>query len=241
MFNFFKKQPKVTWFTTEEFLGLQDTIKPERSSKYIPKWLKNTSSFPGEGPHRMGTIKDCPSTFDFMSKGYIVPMWCDLHLDVKEDGTFKWTTPYSKFTVQHHPREQYKDYLPKHEQDNILCVLKLINPFLCKTSPGYGMIQTPLYYHFNKHFEVMPGVVWTDIHHELNLQMIIRKPGKYIIERGTPLVQYIPYKREKVITEYTDTLKSPNLLRDYIGDLFNIHSKFKRGYKIKQSKCPFHK
>lgn len=237
----FKKQPKVTWFTTEDFLGLQDTVKPERSSKFIPQWLKDTPSFPGEGPINMGTIKDCPSTFDFMSKGYIVPMWCDLHLDIKEDGSVSWNTPYNRFIIQHHKDEQYKDYVPKQENDNIVCVLKLVNPFLCKTTSGYGMIQMPLYYHFNKDYEVMPGVVWTDIHHELNLQMIIRKPGKYFIERGTPLVQYIPYKREKIKTEYTDTLEQPNLLRKYIGDLLNIHSKFKRSYKIKQSKCPFNK
>ena len=242
MFNFFKKEPKVTWFTPVEYTGLMQVVKPERASKHLPQWLLKTPSFPKVmNPPNAGTIRDCPSTFDFMGKGYVIPMWCDLELDVKEDGGFHWRTPYNKFIVETHTREQYKDYLPESAQKKCLNVAKLISPFMCKTTPGYGMFQYPMYYHFNEMFEILPGIIFTDIHHEMNLQMILKKPGKFTIKQGTPIVQFIPFKREKVTTEYADAIDRPDLIKSITKNDYMLHTKFKKAYKKEQSKCPYHK
>ena len=53
-----------------------------------------------------------------------------------------------------------------------------------------------MFYHFNPDFTVLPGTIWTDIHHEINQQMVIHNYGETFIARGTPLAMYIPIRRE---------------------------------------------
>ena len=52
-------------------------------------------------------------------------------------------------------------------------------------------------YEFNEIFEVMSGTIHTDMYHEINQQMVLKKEGEFLIAKGTPLAVYIPYKRQK--------------------------------------------
>jgi hypothetical protein len=64
-----------------------------------------------------------------------------------------------------------------------------------------------MFYQHNPVFDVLPGTIWSDIHHEINQQMVFKEYGEFTIERGTPLAVYIPYKRTKYnfkITNYTE-------------------------------------
>ena len=48
----------------------------------------------------------------------------------------------------------------------------------------------------------MPGVIDTDIFHEINMQLVYLTDEKEVfIKRGTPLVQYVPFKRSKIKPE----------------------------------------
>ena len=60
----------------------------------------------------------------------------------------------------------------------------------------------PLFYHFDNRFSVMPGVIDTDIHHIVNQQvMYFGDEEEVVIKRGTPFVQYVPFKRQGVTSE----------------------------------------
>jgi hypothetical protein len=44
----------------------------------------------------------------------------------------------------------------------------------------------------------MPGVIDTDIYHEINQQVLYHGNGQEVtIKKGDPFVMYIPFKREK--------------------------------------------
>ena len=88
-------------------------------------------------------------------------------------------------------------------------------------------------------FEVLPGIIWSDIHHEINQQMHFKQYGEFIIKRGTPLAMYIPYERNK----YTHTIEGPTIENSKWSNesWINVRSKFKGGYKLHQAevkKCP---
>jgi hypothetical protein len=70
-----------------------------------------------------------------------------------------------------------------------------------------------MFYHFKKEFSVLPGVVHTDIHHEVNQQVLYHGEGQEVlIRRGEPFVQYIPYKRLLTNILVSDTTEEEELM-----------------------------
>jgi hypothetical protein len=246
MFSFCKrKKPEITFWSTIPGIEKITPILP--SNKFIPDWYKKLKAFPDEqGLNFKGTVKVCPSFKDYFNSGYVITLWCDLILNVKPD-KWEWKTPNSLFTFSHFSKNQYFDYLPKQEKDKIKLVLKADCPWRCKTSKGYKLLQLPLYYDFNEIFEVMPGFISTDVYHELNQQIVIKKYGEFFIPRGTPLCMYIPIKEEEF--NFTCTSNEDPLIKNYVsriglegdGKRDMIRSLFKGSYNEirKKSKCPF--
>ena len=207
---FFKKDnPKVTFFTEVEGLIESSPIVPLRN--HMPEWFK---SLKPDLDVVSSTVKRCPSFIDFFKKGYVVNMWCDLYLNIKKttkgNVKFEWRTPDEQFEFHTHPNNQFIDHIPKHIREKTLFVLKPVCPWNVKTEKGYSLYQFPMYYSYNPIFEVLPGIVNSDIYYSINQQMCITQEGEYIIEKGTPLAAYIPFKREKFELEMKmidDTLK----------------------------------
>ena len=106
------------------------------------------------------------------------------------------------------------------------------------------MLQLPMFWHFNPNFTVAPGVIWTDIHHEINQQMMFHKKGRIRLERGTPLAQYIPIRRETI--PHAVTNETPELRAARNTSFFHVRTKFGGGYPqhrketIKKGECPYH-
>jgi len=247
MFNIFKKkkEEKIIWWSVVE--GLID-VEPIVPAKYaLPDWWKRVQKITGPRVNQKGSIANCPSFPEFMSSGYVVKLWCDLYLDIKNDGEWKWRSPSEMFQFDSHPDVQFRDFIPQHMKDNTSLVLKPNCPWRVKTPPGWSVMQLPMTYHYNPIFEVLPGVIWSDIHHEINQQMLIKKYGEFIIPKGTPLAMYIPFKREKLDYE----IQSPN--DENMGwarrAFLHVNSSFGGGYQKSQAhqrqrlqgKCPFHK
>ena len=56
----------------------------------------------------------------------------------------------------------------------------------------------PLFYNFNENYSILPGVIDTDIHHDVNQQVLHHSEQQEIfIKRGDPFALYIPFKRTK--------------------------------------------
>ena len=233
--------------------GLKDVIPVQTAGHFIPKWYENMPKWNSKQVEKLdhfrknvsnkGTVKRCPAIPEFMSMGFVVPLWCDLRVKIFDDGSFEWNTPEGRFKFSQHPKNQLGEFLPKHAQPSL--ILKPDCPWYIKTPPGVSMFQFPMFYHFNPDFEVAPGVIWTDIHHEINQQMMFKKKGEFLIQRGTPLAQYIPYRRENFSHEVKEENKE--LITKRWTSYFNVRTKFTSGYqfnrqrsvKERQAKCPY--
>ena len=232
-----KKEEKIIWWSMIE--GLEDVVPVQVSSHHLPDWwIKKTDNVDNKG-----TIKMCPAIPEFMSMGFVVSLWCDLKVEINEDGSFRWDTPSNEFTFLTHSEEQLSVHLPKHARPTL--VLKPVCPWRVKTPSGISMLQLPMFWHFNPNFSVASGVIWTDIHHEINQQMLFHKTGTFNFKRGTPLAQYIPIRRENIPHEVSPL--TPELIRDAQASSYHVKTKFSGGYtkhrkdEIKKKQCPIGK
>ena len=238
LFTFWKQKekPKIHWWSVIE--GLEKVAPIVPAKEYVPVWWKKVERMIDNKLDNKGTVRNCPSFPEYITQGFVVPLWCDLHLEVHHD-SWKWKSPEKLFTFNNHPGEQFRDWLPKHVQDNTSMVLKPNCPWRVKTPPGWSVWQLPMIYHYNPVFETLPGIIWSDIHHEINQQMLIKQYGEFFIPRGTPLAMYVPYERNK----YTYDVSGPNVKNAAWANTAHLHvrSKFKGGYKLHQAevkKCP---
>jgi hypothetical protein len=251
--SFKKDKPNITWFTDRP--GLEKVIPP---IKYIPEWYKQANRKRPDADFKnkpidskddvnKGTIRHCPALPEFFSMGYVVPLWCDIWIN-SDEKTWRYKIPTERFTFSHHGNHQFKSLIPESARD-FSFILKPQCPWHVKTSPGWSVLQLPVYYDFNPHFHTLPGVIRSDIHNQINQQMVIHNYGEINLARGTPLAQYIPIKREfldEVIT-YTSPSHRPELFYGVEAQRLNIQTRWFGGYnwlktrKKEEKKCPFHK
>ena len=188
----FGKSDKIQFISTVEGLETIEECLPRPAKHFIPKWFKDIPS------KEIGTVKDCPSFPDYFSQGYIIPMWSDVKMKF-ENKVPKFQLSATRFSFDTHPNNQMLDY--KKATFNGIegqFVFKAISPWKIITPPGWSVLQLPLFYHFNQEWSVLPGVIDTDIHSEINQQILYHgNDNKDVrINRGDPLVLYIPYKRK---------------------------------------------
>ena len=205
----------------EELINIPGIV-PQRAGEFIPKWIKSI-------PTRQDTIKDCPVIPEYISQGIIIPMWCDMYFMATDDGIII-ETPSHAFKASTHGNNQFLDYIDS-ENNHIYGVVKLHCPWLIETPKNTHVYQLPTTYHFNGNFSVMPGSIRTDVHYQINQQVLLHKKDEWIfIQKGTPLVQYIPYINKKV--KHTVGLYTKKQLDSYKTQRTNLATKFFGAYKL---------
>ena len=188
----FRKSDKIQFISTVEGLESVEECLPRPAKHFIPKWFKDIPSKTGD----VVTVKNCPSFPDYFSQGYIIPMWSDVKMKFENEfANFELSA--TRFTFDVHNNKQMLDY--KKANFNGVegqFVFKADCPWRIITPPGWSVLQLPLFYHFNQEWSVLPGVIDTDIHSEINQQILYHGNGREVtINCGDPLVLYIPFKR----------------------------------------------
>jgi hypothetical protein len=190
----FGKSDKIQFISTVEHLNSIEECLPRPAKHFIPKWFKDIPSITNDSI----TVKNCPSFPDYFSQGYILPMWCDVILQYdKKIDDWQWHTSTKNFTWDIHGKGQLLDYTKvTFNGMDANFVFKTNCPWKIITPPGWSVLQLPLFYHFNKEWSVMPGIIDTDVHHSINQQVLYHGDKTSItIKTGDPFVLYIPFKR----------------------------------------------
>lgn len=181
----------------------------------IPKWYKNLKHTV-ENP----TIKGCIPFLETLTTGYLLKIpqdikiyfnvvnpqtnQPDVFLKISEQMSNEIAMAYGLNFTQHgesgHPTSQLEG-CPYINTNKNLSFVKIINPWTIKTPPGYSCLFLPPLNNTDDRFFIIPGIVHTDrFPVEVNFPIVING-DKYptletILERGTPYVQVIPFKRE---------------------------------------------
>jgi hypothetical protein len=199
------KNKSVISFVTNMpgLLDIEECL-PIPARKAFPSWI---SQIPRTDPIFNGeTVRKCPGIIDYLSQGYVLPMWTDVRLNYESESE-TWTAFSGRdgrtALWESHGNHQFLDHVRAgYFGRDAKFVFKAVSPWKIITPPGWSVLQLPLTYHFDNQFSIMPGVIDTDMYYELNQQVLYFGDSEdVVIPRGTPLVLYVPFKRESLDLE----------------------------------------
>lgn len=195
---------------TREADILQIQVSP--ATKHIPEWYKKIPQYipPDKEPKLIqglnnSTVKNCTPFLDAMSSGYILELSADILVSWNGDiPAFNWRD--TNILITDHSLEQFFG-IPTPE-DCIAVVLKWHNEWGIETPKGYSLLCTHPVNRFDLPWQGITGVVDTDGYSlPIQFPFFVKKGWSGVIEKGTPLVQLIPFKRdnwESSIEEYDE-------------------------------------
>jgi hypothetical protein len=234
-----KKEPIVQILSTVEGLSEDEEVQPKVANKFLPSWWKSMPNYLGVESEdfqvkNRPTAKLCPSFAHWFNEGFIIPAWCDMTLryDKKTD-VYSWLAggTGSIYSIEHHGNDQFLDHARHNFQGRTAnFIFALQCPWRIVTKQGWSVYQLPLFFHFNHDWSVLPGIINTDVTHEINQQILYfgENNEEVFIPKGTPLVQYIPFQRERVNFSFRDATKKD--FRTLKSSWLKLRSYHKNGY-----------
>jgi hypothetical protein len=105
-------------------------------------------------------------------------------------------------------------------------VFKNLHGWIIKTPPGWSSIFLHPVAYSDLPFQVISGIVDTDVlNTDINVPFVVKNNFEGLIEKGTPMFQVIPFKREGWTSEFE--VKNNN---EHFFDVEKLHSKINRSY-----------
>jgi len=216
---------------SEEVYNTEDPPVP--AYKKIPQWFKDIPQESKDNPEKAfrfaSTVKKCTPFVDSLTSGYMICVPQDIGIK-KVDGelTTMWGVPREDGLVlgPDLPMSRY-DGMPVPDVYSQL-VWRMPTYARIETPPGYSVLITHPINRYELPFLTMSAIIDTDkIHLAIDLNMWINDNFEGIIERGTPVAQVIPFKRENwehsVLKNYT--------VEQSQKEIFKIKSNLNRPYQ----------
>ena len=204
--NFFRsirrklEQPKIEFVCDPTDRGV--IADPIVSKSHMPEWFRRLPAIDNEQVNAGAsgqTIKRCMPFLDVMTTGWIIPLAATVRLQIRDNGcTVDASWDFDRDLVSNHGAFQVAGN-PKEPRPPC----KFHNYWTIITPPGWSCLFIPPANRPHPVFETISGIVDTDTYRSLvNFPFFATAAdGNYTLERGTPLVQVIPFKRETASIE----------------------------------------
>jgi hypothetical protein len=190
-----KPQPKLTFLCRKEDEGIIPA--PVRAKTALPDWFRKLPAVTADrvSPSDSGlTVKRCMPFLDAMASGWVIGLAGTVRMEILDGGqTVNCGWDFDRTLVSNHANHQVagnpRDPMPP---------CKFHNYWTIVTPPGWSCLFVPPLNRPNGIFEVVAGVVDTDTYQsEIHFPFFATgEDGLHVVERGTPLVQVIPFRRE---------------------------------------------
>jgi hypothetical protein len=228
----------INFLAPNKFL-FETRQKPVPASTMIPEWWKKMPPY-GDNkklkilPAPNVTAKKCFPLIDAITAGYIMPLWADIFVEQNKDGpSIRWLT--SEPVLESWPLNQSSTYEIPDGYSSI--VFKYLHGWVIETPKNYSCLIThPIGYN-NLPFQTLSGVIDTDnLKTWANSPFVVKKDFEGIIEKGTPMFQIIPFKRENwksscKIMEENEFLINMEKLRTKIISSYGIYLRKNKKYE----------
>jgi Family of unknown function (DUF6065) len=192
--RFSKPSPKISFLCQSSDLGV--IAEPRPAKTVLPEWFRKIAPIDLEhvGAGNNGiTIKRCMPFLDALSTGWILPLVAEVRLEIKEEGkTVDSGWEFDRTMVSNHSPQQISGH-PNTPRPP----LKFHNYWAIRTPPGWSCLFVPPLNRPNGVFEAVAGIVDTDTYSaHIHFPFFpIGPDGVHVIEKGTPLVQVLPFRR----------------------------------------------
>lgn len=207
---------------------------PVSARRAFPGWLQVMPSLVEGAAH--STVRRCPGLLDYLGLGYMLPVWGDVTIR---------STGELVNSVVHSPASGIGSFAPSQtpgmpkRQGASEFTLKFSSPWAMVTPPGWSTLILPWEFDRDSRFDVVPGVVDTDVYHQVSViaRWNANDDTEQVVKAGTPLAHLIPFQRTDLDTEFITDVE---LHRWYYTH--NAGHQFKGGYRQAQRKvsagCP---
>lgn len=214
--------------TADDFLN----ILP--ASQFIPEWYRRSdSTLPGSFSELLkhdptattATYKKCIPFFDALTAGYMAFLTTDIEIIKQPNGAPYFMHRSQRGILSDHSMDQWKGLVPPKGYSKV--VLKWHSQVSLETPPGYSLLFTNPINRFDLPFQTVTGIVDTDkFDIPVHFPFFIRDNFTGIIEKGTPITQIIPIKRDSWIREEQkfDSVKTATKYEKFFSTI-------KRSYK----------
>jgi len=191
-----------------EYDGIAEDVPPRRPQ--IPEWFKqadaveneHTDLIGGDSPRGHRTIKACPSFHHVMADGHVVPFWCDMEVEIREDGSVEARTPDEQFHVSYHTKATLSNFTGELIEGGYAPVsVKVDCPWKVKTDAGVGVRLYNVPFNYSAPFMVTEGIVYTAYYEEMLINSFWKLPDElphtYHVEKGDPFFAMVPFVRRE--------------------------------------------
>jgi hypothetical protein len=191
---FARRKPTIEFLCSPEDQGV--LAKPVPAKEMMPDWFKRLPAVDKShlSPTNHGlTVKRCMPFIDALAAGWILPLAATVRLEIRDDGrTVNSGWDFDRVMVSNHNSHQVAGN-PREPRPPC----KFHNYWTIRTPPGWSCLFVPPLNRSHPVVEVVAGIVDTDsyvslIHFPF---FAIGADGMHTIEKGTPLVQVIPFQR----------------------------------------------
>lgn len=207
--------PKIT-FRARSKTDFETQLKPVPAATLLPEWWRkqppyNISPDNPDGKKFVlmnrasnASPKKCTPMLDAIVSGYIIQLWADVKIERSPSPqdippSMKWQTHADIFSMHGDAAHN----LP-HPPGYTKWVFKYSNCWIPETPKGYSILVTAPVGLRDAALLAIPAIVDSDRSTlELAFPMWVRDDFDGIVEKGTPLVQLTPFKRENWTSEFT--------------------------------------
>lgn len=184
--------------------------EPVPAKTQLPDWFRKIPAVDKAHltPTNNGlTVKRCMPFLDALSIGWMIPIAATVRLAIKDGGrTVDAGWEFDRTMVSNHGPHQVSGN-PREP----LPPCKFHNYWTIRTPPGWSCLFMAPLNRQHAPFEILAGVVDTDQYTSL-----IHFPffataadGMYVVEKGTPLAQVVPFRREDANIEAVIRAETP--------------------------------
>ena len=218
--------------------------KPFPASQGLPTWWKDATPYiKGEdnpdgkkliikNAETNASFKKCTPMLDMLTSGYIIPLWSDVHVKINNNlPEISWRV--SKNVFELHPGQEVE--IPDGYQKT---TFKFLNQWTPKLPKGYSALIIPCPGYQNLPFRPISAIIDYDkTTHALFPPVYLKENFEGIVEKGTPMFQIIPFKRNNWISSFSFLKDGEDLItidRDIKATIVNNYVKNfweKKSYK----------
>lgn len=190
-----RPRPRLTFLCRKEDEGVIPA--PVRAKTALPDWFRKLPPVDTAhvSPTNSGlTVKRCMPFLDAMAAGWVIGLAGTVRMEISDNGkTVDCGWDFDRTLVSNHASHQVAG-----NPRGPLPPCKFHNYWTIRTPPGWSCLFVPPLNRPNGVFEVVSGVVDTDTYQsEIHFPFFATgEDGLHVLERGTPIVQVIPFRRE---------------------------------------------
>jgi len=217
-----------------------ELFRPVPASKMQPDWWKKSKVHTVDKGQVSISLRACPAMHDWLSTGYYIATNRDIHCIYREDDTAgggwdTWVLPdgenyENSYSSPSHSKHQLMEdnfsfLRGDGSTEQPYDAFKFKVPWCVATPPGYSSLYLDPFLHQNKYFRAWQGTMDTDMFNRMddNTQVIVYPlhNKSFVITKGTPILQIVPYRREQWTASYINMDGSA-----YIGENSHITSSY---------------